>query len=156
MSQVSSAGAVLGSSKFLERFQKLAATENALGLIGDTILVEKLGRIETKTAGGIIMPTGPNGSYKHTASDDVIEFGMVLLTGPGDVDNEGNNLKMTTKIGDIIALPMNVQWYSQFGEMKEYSMNSIGRMRDSQVMMVFKDYFKAMEVLNEGTENSKV
>lgn len=153
MSQISFTGDVMKSSRYLKRFKRLAG---GLELMGDTILVEKLGRVETLTKGGIYIPTStPGGTYKSLAADEVIEFGVVLMTGPGDVDGDGQHCLMTTKVGDIISLPMNVQWYSQFGHLKDYEMGTIGRMRDAQVMMVFPDYNKAMEALN-GEEESEV
>ena len=148
MSQVTTKKGALQDSRYLERFKRLAETQNIV-LVGDTLLVEKLGAIETKTVGGIIMPTAKISTYKQTAADEVIEFGMVLMVGPGDVCDDGSHLPTTTKPGDIIALPMNVQWYSQFGEMQGYEMGTIGRMRDAQVMMSFPDYHAAMEALNE-------
>lgn len=134
-------------SRYLERFKRLAES-GAIVLVGDTLLVEKLGVIESKTKSGIIIPTNKISTYKTTVADEVIEFGVVLMVGPGDVE-DGEHLPTTTKPGDIIALPMNVQWYSQFGEMEGYEIGTIGRMRDAQVMMSFPDYEAAMEALNE-------
>lgn len=165
MSQLSFTGDVEESSRYLKRFRGLVEVtrhkdldgmncvdehQPYLRLVGDTILVERLGKIENKTKHGIIMPTTTtNGTYKNLAADEVIEFGVVLMTGPGDIDPEtGNHYALTTRVGDIISLPMNVQWYSQFGHMSDYEMGTIGRMRDAQVMMVFPNYEKAMEVLN--------
>ena len=147
MSQDYFTGDVVKDSQYSEAFRRLAAS-GTLTLTGDTVLVEKLGKIESKTAGGIILPTDGPSSYKHQTKDDVLEFGVILMTGPGDISSEGDRLPMDVKVGDIIALPMNVQWYSQFGHLAPYKINTIGRMRAAQVMMKFTDYKAAMEALN--------
>ncbi len=145
MTQESYSGGPHEDSQYLKRFSRITS---GLKLVGDTILVEKLSAIEGKTQSGIIIPSNKQQSYKQTYNDEVIEFGVVLMVGPGDVDSEGNHLAMTTKPGDIISLPPNVQWYSQFGTMKDYKIGTIGRMRDAQVMMCWDNYNEAMEALN--------
>lgn len=149
MSQVISGGDPSQKSRYLNRFRQFETVNfPPFELMGDIILVERLKPIESKTSSGIIIPTGDNGSYKQTARDSVLELGLVLLTGPGDVDGDGIRIEMSVLSGQIIELPMNISWYSQFGNMKDYEPYSIGKMRASQALLLFADYEGAMEVLN--------
>lgn len=150
MSQDIYKGGGTQESAYLKPFLRLAASE-MLVLTGDNIYIERLGRIEQKTASGIIIPTETGNSYKEQHKDNVIELGVVLMTGPGDVDADGSRIPMEVSVGDIIEIPMNVKWYSQFMHLKDYKINAIGRMRASQVMVKIRDYEKAMAILNMDT-----
>lgn len=151
MSQLITEKDPTSQNRYLARFRKFEGIEfSPFELIGDMILVERLKPIESKTSSGIIIPTGDNKSYKATAKDAVMELGLVIMTGPGDVDSDGNRLEQTIFTGQVIELPMNISWYSQFGNMINYEPYSIGKMRASQALMVFSDYTAAMEVLNGG------
>lgn len=98
------------------------------------------------------MPTEKLSTYKYTHADDIMEFGIVLATGPGQhVIGETGQLEIlpcTTKVGDVILLTDNIEWYSQFGHMADYEPLSIGRMRDANVMMMFSDYKRFIEEIN--------
>ena len=157
MSQVSFTGDARAISRYFERFQRLVAAGrvespemeelgNLMVLKGNTILVERLPRVEMKTSSGIIIPS-TNG-YKETHADKVTDFGIVLMTGVGEVLEDGTRAEMEVKPGDVILLPNSVYWYSPFGTLKNYEANSIGLTRDSAALMVFTDYQKAFEVLN--------
>lgn len=144
------------ASKYYERFQKASSF---LRLLGDNILVERLPKpdFEQRTKGGIILPSETNSKYKHTHADDLMEFGLVLAVGPGQhVIGETGQLEVlpcTTKPGDIILLTDNIEWYSQFGHMADYEAYSVGRVRDSNVMMFFTDYKAFIEAIN-GTQEA--
>lgn len=156
--QVYFTGDALADSRYFKRFQRLAAAGrvngemeeygNLMVLKGNTILVEKLPMVETRTKSGLIIVGGGN-SYKETHQDAVTKFGIVLMTGPGEVLEDGTVAEMEVKPGDVILLPQSVYWYSTFGTMADYDANSIGLTRDSAALMVFTDYKKAFEVLNE-------
>lgn len=139
-------GDALKASKYLERFKRLEAA-GILTLKGDMLLVEKLPKIEKKTKSGIIMAADVK-SYKGTMDDDCAEFGIVLMTGPGQVFENGEIIPPDAKPGDVILLPGNVQAFAQFGHLADYVPYTIVRLRDSQVPMVFTDYKKVFEVLN--------
>jgi co-chaperonin GroES (HSP10) len=149
-------GDALSSSKYYERFQK---ARQFLNLVGDNVLIERLPKpdLVQRTKSGIIMPTSGVSTYKHTHADDVMEFGLVLAVGPGQhIIGEDGQLKVLatlTKPGDVVLLTDNIEWYSQFGHMADYSANSIGRVRDANVMMFFSEYMKFIEALN-GTEET--
>lgn len=140
-------------SKHLERFHRLedlhgddTIIPKPMQLKGDMMLVEKLPKIEKKTASGIII--ADHKGYKGNMSDDEAEFGVVLMVGPGQILEDGTLLETDCKAGDVILLPSNVLWYSQFGHLADYEPYTIGRLRDSQVGMIFTDYEKTFEVLN--------
>lgn len=146
-------------SKYFKRFQRLAEPvgqgldgeplyEDHMVLKGDMLIVERLPKVELKTKGGIIMPHDVK-TYKDTMSDRVTDFGIVLMTGPGHVFDDGTRAECECKPGDVILLPGNVAWYSAFGTMVGYEAFSIGLVRDAQIMLQFTDYQKAFEILNE-------
>lgn len=143
-------------SKYFTRF---AEAQQHLRLAGDNILVEKLPKpdLEQRTASGIILPTEKSSRYARTHADDLMEFGLVLAVGPGQhIIGETGQLEIlpcTCKPGDIILLTDNIEWYSQFGHMVDYDPNTIGRIRDANVMMFFSDYMAFIEVLN-GTQKT--
>lgn len=151
MSQDTFDGDALAVSKYYERFKRFHGKEfhgSPMTLKGDMILVEKLPALEMKTKGGIIIAKAV--THRDTHADMMTEFGIVLLTGPGQVFEDGSTQACEAKPGDVILLPGNVGWYSQFGHMADYVPNTIGRLRDSQVGMTFTDYKKAFEFLNGG------
>lgn len=149
----------LSVSKYAER---LARASEFLRLLGDNILVERLPKpdLEQKTKGGIILPGHSSERYKQTHSDGFMEFALVLAVGPGQhIIGDTGQLEVlppTTKPGDIILLTDNIEWYSQFGHMADYEPNSIGRMRDGNVMMFFSDYKKFIEALNGTQETDSI
>lgn len=168
MSQVTHTGDAEEISRYFKRFQRLSEdftriprpemdTEHSydahelvphMTLKGDMLIVERLPKIELKSKGGIIMPHDVK-TYKDTMSDRVTDFGIVLMTGPGHVFDDGTRAPCECKPGDVVLLPGNVAWYSAFGTMGDYEAFSIGLVRDAQIMLQFSDYKKAFEVLNE-------
>ncbi len=150
MSQVSFNGDARSTSRYFKRFQRLLEAQGEvlpMSLKGDMLIVERLPKIELKTSSGIILPHDMK-TYKDTHSDRVTDFGLVLMTGPGAVFDDGSSAPCECKAGDVILLPGNVAWYSAFGTMADYEAYSIGLVRDAQVILHFPDYIKAMEVLN--------
>ena len=65
-----------------------------LQLLRDRIAVELIDESETVTQSGIIIP--------ETARDKP-KTGKVLGVGPGKVDESGNFVKPTVKVGDIVV-----------------------------------------------------
>lgn len=150
-------GDALACSKYYQRFQKAI---QHLRLVGDNILVERLPKpdLEQRTQSGIYLPTETNSKYKATMADDFMEFGLVLAVGPGQhIIGETGQLEVlptTTKPGDIVLLTDNIEWYSQFGHMADFTPHSIGRIRDANVMMFFSDYLAFIGALNESSETN--
>ncbi len=142
-------GDALAASKYFKRFEKLRKEyPELLTLKGDNILVEKLPKLEMKSKSGLILSANIN-THKNTMGDALTEFGIVLLVGPGQFLDDGASIECDAKPGDVILLPTSVMWYSQFGHIADYESYSIGRLRDGQIPLWFKDYKKAFAVLNE-------
>lgn len=135
------------ASRYLEKFERLLKSEcNDLILMGDNILVERLPPLELKTKSGIIIADAK--THRETSHDAATEFGVVLMTGPGQVMEDGSVLPCESLPGLVVLLPGNVTWYSQFGHIAGYEPYSIGRLRDSQVPMWFCNYKRVFEILN--------
>lgn len=67
----------------------------AISPLGDRVLIQPLDKAgESKTASGFILP-GKEGNEKH-------ERGLVVATGPGRYNAEGNRLIMEVKPGDTV------------------------------------------------------
>lgn len=64
--------------------------------LGDRVLIQRAAK-ETKTAGGIILPTSSN----NTKTNE----GEVVAVGPGQVDVSGNLHKIDLQVGDRVLLP---------------------------------------------------
>lgn len=145
-------GDVRKTSRYWDKFRKLEEFEfhvakcDLLKLKGDTMLVEKLPPVEIKLKSGLVYQ-GVD-THRGTMADDATEFGLVLAVGPGQYFEDGTLQVPDSKPGDVILLPGNVFWYSQFGHLAGYEAYTIGRMRDSQVPMWFSDYRTAFEILN--------
>ncbi len=60
--------------------------------LGDRVLVKRLEE-ETTTAAGIIIPE---------AAKEKAQTGKVLAVGPGKLDEQGKNIPMQVKVGDVI------------------------------------------------------
>ncbi len=139
-------GDVKEASRYLERFQRLAGS-GTLILKGDTILVERLPKVEMKSKSGLILGVDVK-THKDTSADSALHFGVVLMVGPGQIFEDGTIQPTDSKPGDVILLPGNTAWYSQFGHIQDYDPYAIGRLRDSQVGLWFTDYRKAFDILN--------
>src|SRR5690606_31937900 len=121
-------GDAIEVSKYFHRFARLREA-GLMKLRGDNVLVEKLPPVEIKLASGLVMATDL-GTHKNTLADAVTEFGLVLMVGPGQILDDGSTLEVACKPGDVVLLPQNTFWYSQFGHMAGYSALTIGRVRD--------------------------
>lgn len=147
MSEAFFDGDAIAASKYFKKFETLRKEyPGAMTLKGDNILVEKLPKVEMKTKSGLIMGTVT--THKNTVADSLTEFGIVLMTGPGQLFEDGSTCECDAKPGDIILLPQSTFWFGLFGHITDYDPYSIGRLRDGQVPMWFTDYKKAFEVLN--------
>lgn len=156
MSQELSMGGLLEKSRYLPRFRRLAEiAPGALQVEGDLIIVERLEKLESsvtlkdKDGKDIKLAIADVQSHKMTHSDKHMDIGVVVFAGPGDVV-DGERVAMNVKVGELILLPGNVVWYSQFGSLTNYEPYSLGVTRDSAVLMHFPDPVKAFEVLNGG------
>ena len=87
-------------TKYLEQFKKLEGTKYKLA--GGRMLVEVLPKAEMKTAGGLIM-AAPS-SHKGTADLQRALLGVVLMLGEGYVDDDGKDIEMDVKVGNVVVL----------------------------------------------------
>lgn len=140
-------GDAIKASKYFSAFERLRKEcPGAMSLKGDNVLVERLPQIELKTRSGLILGTAK--THKNTVADSTTDFGLVLMTGPAIVFEDGSTAELDCKPGDIILLPSSTYWYGAFGHIASYEPYSIGRLRDGQVPMWFGDYKQAFEMLN--------
>ena len=125
-------------SKYLARFQKLGEIKKDLGfrLNGSRLLVEILPAKEIKTASGLVL-SSPD-TYKATADSYRALLGIVLMTGEGYVDDEGADVPMETKVGQIVVLnEFGLKYYSQFPGIADYTKNTVAMTSESEIQMSF-------------------
>lgn len=144
-------GTLADKSKYAKRFARLVETApDSIHIEGDLLLVEALPRLEksVELAGGHKIIIADDKSYRSGHNEKTMEFGLVLMAGPGDVLDDGGRAEMNVKVGDIILLPGNMTWYSQFGSLAGYEPLTIGVTRAASVLINFPDPARAFEVLN--------
>ena len=125
-------------SKYLARFQKLGEVKKDIGfrLNGSRLLVEILPAKEIKTASGLVL-SSPD-TYKATADSYRALLGIVLMTGEGYVDEEGADVPMETKVGQIVVLnEFGLKYYSQFPGIADYTKNTVAMTSESEIQMSF-------------------
>lgn len=62
--------------------------------LNDRLIIDA-GKKEEKTASGLILP--------ETASQERPEQGVVIAAGPGRLDEKGNRVAMSVKVGDKVV-----------------------------------------------------
>lgn len=125
-------------SKYLEQFKNLDAKKENIGfrLNGSRVLVEIFPPKEIKTASGILL-SSPD-TYKATADSFKALVGIVLMTGEGYVDSDGDSIEMETKIGQVVVLnEFGMKYYSQFPGLDKYTRNTIAMTSESEIVMSF-------------------
>lgn len=136
-------------SLYLERFKKL----NKLNftLYSDRIWVELLPTFESKTKHGIIITTETD-NYRNDYQQKKSHFAVVLVVGEGWIDEEGKTVPLNVSQGDIIMIPSNTQWLSQFGPMQDYTQHTIGLTLESNIVCNFgptENFNLIFETLND-------
>lgn len=140
-------GDAIAVSRYFSKFQTLLKEcPTAMMLKGNQILVEKLPKVERKTRSGLIIAAAT--THRDTVDDTATEFGLVLMTGPGQFGENGDDYPCDAKVGEVILLPNSTYWYGAFMGLPNYEPYSIGRIRDDQIPLWFGDYKKAYEVLS--------
>jgi co-chaperonin GroES (HSP10) len=137
-------------SKYLAKFQRLQSeAPESLRVEGDLLIVEALPKLEKKVKlGDVDLIIADDKSYRAGHNEKTMEFGVVVMAGPGDIADDGSRFEMNVKVGDVILLPGNMTWYSQFGSLIGYEPYSLGVTRAASVLINFPDPAKAFEVLN--------
>lgn len=139
-------GDALAVSRYYTKFKEIrGAYPPPMSLKGDAVLVERLPPLELKK-GSLIIATVD--THRDTMKDALTNFGLVLMTGPGQVFENGQVYSCQAEPGNIVLLPGGMVWYSQFGHIAGYETDSIGLVRDYQLNIVFDNYKKAFDILN--------
>jgi len=92
--------------------------------LADRVLIEKE-EVQTKTAGGIIIP--------ETAQGDDTKIGTVVSVGTGIYTNDGVLIPMTVKVGDKVMMPYAGTAQIVKLENKEYYL-----FREQELLMIIK------------------
>lgn len=143
------------SSKYLARFQAMAEKEKAsFQLIGDHLLVERIGVKEKKTAGGIILSLEDNKNQRNSLAADLPTFVRVIMVGEGYYNDETKEpIALNVKPGDICLVgSLSTKWFSDL-DIGDYKPHEIGLTREEEIKFLFRGeegYKRAFGVLNEG------
>ena len=92
--------------------------------LADRVLIEKE-EVQTKTAGGIIIP--------ETARGEDTKIGTVVSIGEGIYTNDGVKIPMTVKVGDKVMMPQIGTAQTVKLENKEYYL-----FREQELLMIIK------------------
>jgi chaperonin GroES len=92
--------------------------------LADRVLIEKE-VVQTKTAGGIIIP--------ETAQTEDTKIGVVVSVGNGVYTNDGVLIPMSVKVGDKVMMPQIGTAQTVKLEDKEYYL-----FREQELLMVIK------------------
>jgi co-chaperonin GroES (HSP10) len=149
------------SSKYLHGFQTVAREHSNLYQIqGDLLLVEVLKDEEFKTKSGLFISSG-GAKQVNSLMQDKPTFVRVLDTGPGFYAEDGSDIPLDSKPGDILLVPStSIKYFSVFGRLVNYGEISLGLVNDSQAQIrwpgeeAFNEYFERLNS-NVSAENKK-
>ncbi len=138
------------ASTYLERFKRLSDLKG-FQLNGGRILVEILPEPEVKSAGGLIL-SAPSNKTVGTFEDFKPTMAVVLMTGVGYVNDQGEEIPQDVKVGNIVMLnPMSLRRFSTFPGLVGYTSLTVALTHESDVQMTFTDvqaFEKYTQVLN--------
>ena len=121
-------------SKYLERFSKIKNGDHFV-LKGDKLIVEVLPKEEFKTAGGLFLQTDSN-QVRNSSEENRVTLGLVLLTGSGFEDDEGNIEEPELKPGMVVLLaPESLRLFTQWPGLVGFTANEIALTRESHISM---------------------
>lgn len=136
-------------SKYLERFRKLPA--GALPLRGDRILVELLPKEEIRTASGLIIASSLS-DHKTLTELHRGELAVVLATGNGYFDEDGNDVGIDVEPGAVVMVARtSMDFYSKFPGLSDFSGESMAMIRESSIIASWKNvdsYLEYQRTLN--------
>jgi len=128
-------------SKYLQKFMALRTDEaKALyRLQGARVLIEVLPPKEIKTASGIVL-SAPRDHVKVTAESQQHLLGIVLLTGPGYIDSDGNPVDLDVVPGNIVMInELGLRYFSTFPGINDYTKNTLALTSEGDIQMIFPD-----------------
>lgn len=141
-------------SKYLARFEKLAAEGQSLyELVGDALLVERITG-EQKTASGLVLAEDPRMRGGLQAGKS--QFVIVVAVGKGWYNEEnGETVALDVQPGDIILIgEASVKYFSLFGSLDKYETDTLGITREGEIQLRFKGqeaYATSFTLLNSPT-----
>lgn len=128
------------NKSYLSAFQQLKekCVDN-YALVGDNLLVEELPKEEYKSSGGIVIASSINSRQLDSIEDNRPMLVRVLLIGNGYYDDEGKEVNLDTKPGDIILIgKLGVKWLSSIaGVFIQKESTRVGLTRESEIQMRF-------------------
>lgn len=144
-------------SRYLNRFQKLNALtkeerKELFTLNGNRVLLEILPKREIKTASGLII-SAPSDHVKITADATQAVMAIVLLTGEGYVDEDGNPVDMDVKPGNVVMVnEFGIKTFSTFPGLLDYTKNTLAMTSESEIQVSFPsmEAFERYEALLNG------
>jgi hypothetical protein len=135
------------SSKYLSRFEKLAANQLAT-LTGSRILIEPIELGEIKTESGLFLAS-PENQARSSFNAHKAHVGRILMTGQ---DNKVPDTEFVLKPGHIVLLSeYGVKPYSAFLPGMSYADGDLQLSHTSEVHLVFETdeaFQKAIGILN--------
>lgn len=141
-------------SKYLSIFKRVSAeAPETYRLNGARMLVEIFPKEEVKSRGGLII-TAPKEVVQGSVENMRGMLGIVLLTGPGYYNENGETIPLDVTPGTVVLLnEFSTRIFSTFPGLSDYSGNAIGMCDESAVQMQWgsiEDYLKYSKVLNNG------
>lgn len=142
-------------SKYLSRFRTLP--DDAMALIGDSLLVERVPIEEKRTSSGLIKSADFGAqSARNNIKTDLPVFVHVVAVGKGYYDDETKeDVPLDVKAGDIILVGSHsVNWFSDM-DIPDYQAYEIGLTREQEIKLKFSGkeaYERAFAYLAPRTE----
>lgn len=142
-------------SKYLARFQTLPT--EAMTLIGDSLLVERVPIEEKRTSSGLIKSADFGANHaRNSIKTDLPVFVHVVAVGSGYYDDETKEpVPLDVKVGDIVLVGSHsVNWFSDM-DIPDYQAYEIGLTREQEIKLKFSGkeaYERAFAYLAPRTE----
>jgi hypothetical protein len=149
---------MLESSRYISAFHGLdSEVKDDLELIADAILVEFIPDPEVKTKSGLLLQTkeASNDNWRNSTAADKPVLVRALKVGKGYYDNDTDEtIPLNCSPGDILLVGrQSTKWFSHFAGITDYSPNTIGLTRESEIQARFvggdKAYEKVSATLNK-------
>lgn len=124
---------------------------NFYELFGSRIFVEVLPNPELKTAGGLIL--GSSKHHRNTTDEDSFTAVVVLATGTGYEDENGETVPLSVKPGQVIEVVRSgLRYYSSHPFLGgEYNPKEVALIKESDIHGLIAEsmdeYNKALEVI---------
>lgn len=122
--------------EYLNKFDKVRSSKDLFRLNGGRVIIQVMPQEELRTAGGLHLV-----DTSQAKSDVVMNkalLGVVVLIGEGYVDENGEDVPVDVKPGNVVMFnEVAARYYSSFPGIKGYLKNSLAMISDSDIQMVF-------------------